>query len=227
MPPEPVTPPSDAPKVDAPKVDAPKVDAPPADAPKVDAPKVDAPKVDAPKVDAPKVDAPKVDEPKVDAPKVDAPGAPEKYEAFTVPEGVTLEADVVEAFTDVAKTLGLPQDKAQVVIDKMAPALKARGEAAFAQTKADLLAASNADAEIGGEKFGESVAIAKLAIDAYFAPDFAKFLNETGLGNHPEMIRGLRKAGMSLRPDGWTPGTKSTDVPKDARSFYPNSKMSA
>ena len=149
--------------------------------------------------------------------------APEKYE-FVAPEGTKLDESVVTVFSDVAKELGLPQDKAQAVIDKMAPAIKARDEAAIAQVKSDLLSAAKADKEIGGEAFDENVAIAKLAMDAYFSPDFAKFLNDTGLGNHPEMIRGLRKAGIPLKPDGWVHGSKQV-VSGDAQSFYSNSKM--
>lgn len=139
---------------------------------------------------------------------------------------MTLDAPVVEAFTGVAKELGLPQDKAQALIDKVAPAMKAQTEASVAQMKTDLLAAAQADKEIGGDKFNENVAVAKLAIDAYFTPDFAKFLNDTGLGNHPEMIRGLMKAGAALKQDGFVPGRKGTEA-GDARGFYPNSKMAA
>ena len=151
--------------------------------------------------------------------------APEKYEAFAVPDGVVIDAPTMQAFEASARELGLPQDKAQALIDKVAPAMKAQGEAAFATMKTDMLAAAKADAEIGGEKFDESVATAKLAIETYFTPNFAKFLNESGLGNHPEMIRGLRKAGLPLKQDGHIAGNKDGAPLTNAKGFYNNSSM--
>ena len=154
-------------------------------------------------------------------------GAPEAYTDFTLPEGVTLDAKVIEQFSKTAKTLGLPQDKAQLVISEIAPVLKARGEATVAQVRSDMLAAAKADKDIGGEKFDHSVGLAKLAMETHFSKEFGNFLDVTGLGNHPEMIRGLAKIGKPLAPDGWVPGGKSTSTPGDARGFYPNSKMNA
>jgi len=142
-----------------------------------------------------------------------------------LPEGVVLDAPTLTAFEATAKELGLPQDKAQALIDKVAPAMKAQGTAAFETMKTDMLAAAKADAEIGGDKFDESVATAALAIDAYFAPSFKKFLNETGLGNHPEMIRGLRKAGLPLKQDGHIPANKNPSGEVNAKSFYNKSNM--
>lgn len=160
------------------------------------------------------------------AAKAAAAPAPEKYEPFKAPEGVTLDAPVITAFEATAKELGLSQDKAQALIDKVAPAMHKQTVEAVAQVRADMLAAAQADKEIGGDNFVDSVATAKLAMDAYFAPSFVKFLNESGLGNHPEMIRGLRKAGIPLRPDGWVSGGKAAAT-GDAREMYPNSKMAA
>ena len=132
---------------------------------------------------------------------------------------------MVEAFSGVAKELNLPQDKAQALIDKVAPAMKAQQDAAFATMKDTLLAAAKADTEIGGEKFDDSVATAKLAIAEYFPPTFVKFLNDSGLGNHPDMIRGLRKMGTALRQDGHVPGNANPGGEVNAKSFYNKSNM--
>jgi len=155
-------------------------------------------------------------------------GAPEAYADFTMPEGTTFAPEVLTVFKSTAKELNLPQNKAQLVIDKLVPAIEARGKAAIMQGRADMLAAAKADKDIGGEKFDESVAVAKFAMAAYFTPEFAKFLNDSGLGNHPEMIRGLVKAGIPLKPDGWVFGGKKPAVDgSDARVLYPNSQMNA
>ena len=162
-------------------------------------------------------------------PAVAAPvaGAPEVYADFTLPEGVTLDSEVVAAFGKTAKALNLPQDKAQQVISEIAPVLKARGEATVTKVRADMLAASKADKDIGGDKFDTNVGLAKLAMETHFSKDFNDFLNQTGLGNHPEMIRGLAKIGKPLAPDGWVPGSKDAQTKGDARGLYPNSAMNA
>lgn len=190
---------------------------------KAAADKAAADKVVADKAVADKAAADKVVADKAAADKV----APEKYEAFAAPEGVTLDKEVVTTFEGVAKELGLPQASAQKLIDKISPVMAARQAAANTQVREEMLAASKADPEIGGEKFNASVETAKLAISTYFAPEFEKFLNDTGLGNHPEMIRGLVKAGAPLKQDGHIVGGKQPAGGGDARSFYPNSKMEA
>jgi hypothetical protein len=145
---------------------------------------------------------------------------------LTAPQGTDMTPEALTAFTAAIKEVGVTKENAQKVLDKFVPAITERGNAAIKQAREDMLAAAKADQEIGGDKFEDSVAVAKLAINAYFTPAFAKFLNDSGLGNHPEMIRGLMKAGIPLKPDGWVPGGKQADAPAgDARSFYANSKM--
>ena len=160
--------------------------------------------------------------------KTEAPiAAPEKYEAFAAPEGVVLDAEVVTAFEGVAKEIGLPQASAQKVIDKLTPVLKARGDASIAQVKADLLAAATADKEFGGDKLAASVATARVVIDTCFTPAFGKFLNDTGLGNHPELIRGLLKIAPHIKQDTHVPAGRDPAGNDGAQKFYPNSNMNA
>lgn len=65
---------------------------------------------------------PDADKPNPDAPKQDeqeATGAPEQYEAFAMPEGQELDENALPMVQDLFKELGLPQDKAQQVLDKL------------------------------------------------------------------------------------------------------------
>ena len=175
----------------------------------------------APAAGAPAAGAPAAD------PAKPAAGAPEKYDAFKAPDGAALPESINDAFSEAAREVNLPQGDAQKVLDKLVPALQAGGVKATEQARADMLSAAQADPEIGGDKFGENVAIARLAIETYFTPEFKKFLDATGLGNHPEMIRGLRKAGESLKPDGWVYGDTKPNSDTGARKLYPNSNMQA
>lgn len=69
-------------------------------------------------------------------------------------------------------------------------------------TKTKWAEAAKVDKEYGGEKFEANLAGAKEAMTTFFAPDFIKFLDESGLGSHPEMIRGLHRIRQHFGPDG-------------------------
>ena len=149
---------------------------------------------------------------KVDSEAAKPVGAPERYE-FTAPEGRTFDAQVIEQFSDVAKELNLPQDAAQKVLDKMAPVLAARQSEAVSAVKAEWEASAKSDKEFGGDKLQENLGAAKRALDQYGTPELKALLNESGMGNHPEVIRAFYRIGKTLSEDkvvtGQTPSSKS------------------
>lgn len=131
--------------------------------------------------------------------------APENYETFTAPEGMTLDAGVVSEFAGTAKELGLSQEKAQTLINKLSPVIAQRQAAHVTETltKADTewQAAAKADPEIGGDKFDENVAIAQRAM-TLATPAMKQLLNDSRLGNHPEVMRWMFRVGSQMSPDG-------------------------
>lgn len=139
-----------------------------------------------------------------------AAGAPEKYEPFTPPEGGQLDAAVMEQFGEVARELNLPQDKAQLLIDRMAPKIAARQAEQVQALSAEWQAQATADKEYGGDKLPENLAVAQKAMTAFATPELTKLLNDTGLGNHPEVIRFMVRAGKAIGEDrvitGGVPG---------------------
>lgn len=138
-----------------------------------------------------------------------------------------LDDQVIAAFSEGAKELKLSQDDASKLVGKVAPVLAARQTAAFEATKTAWANEFNADPVLGGEKAAESLAVAKKGMAAYFDPKFATFLQATGLGNHPEMIRGLHKIGLTVKGDTIVTGRQPDGKPSDARGMYPNSNMNA
>lgn len=154
-------------------------------------------------------------------------GAPEKYE-FKAPEGTAAFDDkVIEQFSEVARELNLPQDAAQRVLDKMAPAIQAR-QVEQIQTARNMWAESaKSDKEFGGEKLTENLAVAKKALDTFGSPELRSLLNESGLGNHPEMIRVLYRAGKAISEDRFVgAGRGGKTAPKSnsdyASALYPS-----
>lgn len=152
------------------------------------------------------------------------PGAPEKYE-FKATEGLTFAPEVLGSFEGLAKELGLPQEAAQKVLDTMGPQIAAAQQAAIAKQQAEWTALSASDKEFGGEKLAENLAVAKKALDAVGSPELTQLLNDSGLGNHPEIIRAFLKVGKSISEGSFVSGGMSQKGAQDAASvLYPNSK---
>lgn len=149
------------------------------------------------------------------------PGAPEKYE-FKAPEGSELNPEVMTKFEGVAKELGLTQEAAQKVVDAMGPQIAAVHAAKFEAVKAEWTESARADKEFGGEKLAENLAVAKKALDAFGTPELRTLLNDTGLGNHPEIIRAFFKAGQKISgPNFVAGGATATGGASTAATLYP------
>lgn len=130
-----------------------------------------------------------------------AAGAPEKYEPFTAPEGTALDAAVMTEFETAARELNLPQDAAQKLIDKMAPVMAKQQTAQLEQLRTDWAAASTSDKEFGGDKLTENLGFARKAMDTFGTPELKTMLNDTGLGNHPDVVRFMVRAGKAISED--------------------------
>lgn len=148
---------------------------------------------------------------------------PEKYE-FNMPEGVQMDEAGVEAFSAFAKEAGLSQEAAQGLISKLAPAMQARQAEAVEATKAQWVESAKADKEFGGDKLSENLAVAKKALDAFGSPELREFLNTSGLGNNPEIIRAFYRAGKAISEDRFVPsgGSGAAGTKDPAKSLYPN-----
>ena len=153
----------------------------------------------------------------------DAPqGAPEKYE-FTPAEGYEFDPRTLGAFSEVAKELGMPQESAQKILDKMAPAMAETEAARMDEIRNEWADAAKADKEFGGEKLTESLASAKKALDAFGSPELKTLLNQSGLGNHPDVIRFMVRAGKAISEDGFVAGVGGESATKSvAQRMYPN-----
>lgn len=136
---------------------------------------------------------------------------PEAYE-LTAPEGLTIDADLLAEATPIFKEAGLSNDQAQAILPA-AKSLMEKTQQATIQTMIDggnqqrkaWLDAAKADEQIGGNKWDASLGSAAKALDALGHPEGSEFrtaLNETGFGNHPEMIRIFARLGQMVGEDG-------------------------
>lgn len=160
-------------------------------------------------------------------------GAPEAYEAFTLPEGFTLDEQMLGEFTPLLKELNLPQEAAQKVID-FAPKLI---EKTVQQTAAKVLdevglgdraswsQAVQTDKEIGGEKLAENIAFANKAVQMFGSDALKAMFLKTGVGAHPELVKAFVRIGKQISDDSFVPGGKTTTVANPAVRMYDKSNM--
>lgn len=81
-----------------------------------------------------------------------------------------------------------------------------------------------ADPEIGGEKLAENLATAKAAMLAVATPKMQAILANSGLGDHPEVVRMFLKIAPAFSTDKFVPGgNKPATVQSAAKVLYPNS----
>ena len=127
-------------------------------------------------------------------------GAPEKYE-FTPPEGKEFDAEIIGNFSEVAKELNLTQDAAQKLVETMGPKIAERQLAQVEAIRNEWMQASQVDKEFGGDKLNENMAVAKKALDSFGTPELRTLLQQSGLGNNPEVIRFMYRAGKAISED--------------------------
>lgn len=158
----------------------------------------------------------------------DNDGVPEKYD-FEVPEGLELDAELAEKFTDVAKDLGLSNEQANKVVGLYAEQIQGMQEAqqaSWGKTVADWSDELKADPEFGGAKFNENAEIAKMAVNKFGGDDLKKALNETGLGNHPAIVKFMHKVGVSISEDSFESNEDGGGKGKStAQGLYSKSQM--
>jgi hypothetical protein len=127
----------------------------------------------------------------------DAPqAAPAK---FTAPEGVHLDATVIDAYGKLAQELKLPHDTAQRLVNEIAPVMARRQLEVVAAARADWLAKSKADSEIGLADFDDSRAAADRLLRVVGTVELRQLLRESGLIDHPELLRFFVRVAQELR----------------------------
>ncbi len=175
-------------------------------------------------------------EQQAEAPAVDEAATPvavpEKYE-LTLPEGITLDAAGLELATPVFQELGLSNEQASKlapVAAQWAQSIRDQGQSAMLAEVATQRAAwaneAKGDPEIGGANWDASAGIAAKALDSLGfvkGSPFRSLLNDSGLGNHPEMIRAFVRVGKAIGEDGdFVRGDAAAPVKSVAHTLYPN-----
>lgn len=143
---------------------------------------------------------------------------PEKYE-LKVPEGSQLNKDDIEEIESYAKDQGFSNEQAQKLVDR-----DFKNRARFVESQQAQLQETTqqwgeqvkTDKEIGGEKFNESVSLAKQVLKRFGSDELRTQLDKTGFGNHPELVRVFSRIGRSMDSDKLM---KTGDAPARKKSI--------
>jgi len=124
---------------------------------------------------------------------------------FKIPDGMKIDEKKMASFKTVAKELGLTKDQAQKLVDMDAQNIQ-NADNAFREMqkkwKEDTMKELGENAE---QKLGEAAA----AFKRFGDDEFVKLLKDTGLENHPAMVRVFRNIGSKLAVDKTVPGTSN------------------
>lgn len=144
-----------------------------------------------------------------------------------LPEGSSLDAAYLEQTKAMAKDLGLTQEAAQKLVDRdnaMMAGFVEQHQAKWSEQVVQWESVVKSDKEIGGNNFQSSVSDARTALDKFGTTEFKSMLNQSGYGNHPELIRLLSRVGKAMREDKMvtTSSQPARDQKTFAEAFYPS-----
>lgn len=144
------------------------------------------------------------------------------------------EAHLDKVLAD-AKALGLSKEGAQALLERdnaaaagFREAMQAESDEVVESWKGDVAK----DKELGGEgdkKVLEETAIrVKKVVDRFGSEKLKEKLVETGLGNHPELVRFFNAVGLAMTPDQFVLPGAQVDAPgkkSAANTLYPSSEQ--
>ena len=165
----------------------------------------------------------------------DDEGVPDQY-AFDAPDelkDLQVDTERLDAFKDVAKELGMSQKQFQKLVEYDLGRGKAASDAAVNEWNTQVQTwreSARTDKEIGGEAFAETQRLAQAAVNQFGDKQLKELLkspsseNPNGLavGNHPAVLRMLRRIGERLGDPSFIEGDTSQKDDGALKRMYPS-----
>jgi hypothetical protein len=143
---------------------------------------------------------------------------------LAVPEESFLTETEVESLKSYAKEKGLSKDQAQELLNQRHAAkedLVASYKSEQENLRTQWLADAKNDKEFGGQHFAQNVEFAKRSLEKFATPEIVGYLNQTGLGNNPEVIRLFYRIGKAMSNDSIVnPGSAGGPVKKPIEEVF-------
>lgn len=149
-----------------------------------------------------------------------------KY-ALTMPEGVQVDQELLDALGPKFAAKKMTTREAQELTDEYVKIETARATKRledWGKTISGWVDTAKKDTEIGGDKWDSSVLASQRAVNTLGTPGLKEYLNASGGGNHPELIRIFAKVGSMISEDKpATGGAEGQGKPVDAaHRLFPN-----
>lgn len=149
-----------------------------------------------------------------------------KY-TLTMPDGIAVDEELLSALGPDFRELGLTNGEAQKLADRFIAIQQERAQArgqSWGETVSKWADDAKADSEIGGRRWDATVRDSRRFVNNMGTPALREYLEASGGGNHPELIRIFAKAGALIREDDpATGGAGGTGKPVDpAHVLFPN-----
>lgn len=155
--------------------------------------------------------------------------APEKYDLKV--GDAPLPAEVLAKFEPLFREANLTNEAAQKLVAAQAEMLKAQDATAVEKLVTqhnEWLGAVKSDPEIGGANLDTSVKHAQSAIARFGSPELKSFLDLSGAGSHPELVRAFARIGKAMAEDvivtGTTGGKGELSYEAKAKQMFPSMK---
>ena len=152
---------------------------------------------------------------------------PESYDFSNIelPEGMGLDTALAEGLGDTMKELGITQSQAEKLATAYAGVVQEQHKAAVeehSKTVKGWADEARKDKELGAD-WSQTVSTANKALDKFGTDALKEFLSpdQTGLGEHPELIRAFYRAGLAVADDAAVRGneTSGDDTPPEQRWY--------
>jgi len=140
---------------------------------------------------------------------------PQTFE-LKLPEGSLLPTEHFEKVKSWAQENKISQEDAEKALERDGSTWKAfhESQAVTVKNKVDSWPTElKQDKDFGGDKFNETVSLASRVLDHFGDASFKKELNESGLGNHPGLLKWAARVGRAMKSDELVVG-KSTTMPE-------------
>ena len=154
------------------------------------------------------------------------PAVPENYE-FQAPEGTTVNEAVVGELKTLAKEYGLSQEQAQKVFDlgtKLLGEDEAGREDRWNEVREGWRKEVKEDSEVGGAEFDANIVRAQRALATFGSDALKTFLEDTGYGDNPEIIKFLIAVDKVTGEQATVTGGSGVTPKRAEDVLYSNSK---
>ena len=140
--------------------------------------------------------------------------AQDPYEAVSLPENSLLSADTLAAFKQTAAQVNLPAESLQTWLSYEENRLQSAAQEAEKNRRAEIENWARQTQETFGSQWQAEVSKAVRAADAFGGAPLRQLLEETGLGNHPVIVRTFHAVAQRICEDVTPGGAPSAQTDK-------------